>query len=113
MRPRLIRLYVAVLAVAGFLTLSPRVSADTIGSITLTYDSGANGNGLNGGGAFTWNQTAPINNVPVTSYCIDVQDSIKTSGSSTFTTHTDWTKAPTIANNNPGAVGLINALFTH
>lgn len=113
MRPRLIRLCVAVLAVAGFLTLSPRASADTIGSITLTYNSGSNGNGLNGGGAFHWTESAPINGASVTTYCIDVQDSIKTSGSSTFTTHTDLTKAPTIANNNPGGVGAINALYTH
>lgn len=109
MQPCLIRLSVAALAVAGFLTLSPRASADTIGSITLTLDPSlpANGNGVNGGGAFTWNQTAPINGASVTTYCVDINDSIR---SGTFTTHTDITAVPNISSSDATA---IKTLYDH
>lgn len=87
MKPRFLRLCVAALAVAGFLALSPRASADTIGSISLTYNGG--GNGQNGGGPFHWTQTSPPNvGATVYTYCVDTADTVR---SGTFTTHTDLT----------------------
>ncbi len=102
---RLIRLGVAAVAVAGFLTLSPRASADTI---TLLMET--NGTGvyiypygglavLEGSGPFQWSQTAPL--VPgfpttVLTYCIDIEQFIKLGQAHTFTIQPHLALAPTI-----------------
>jgi hypothetical protein len=113
--PRL-RLSVAAIVVAGFVLLSSRASADTVSSLTLTFNTGTNGNGQNGGGAFYWTQTTPVNtafNTAITTYCLDVQDSIiKQPLTNSFTTHTDLTKAPEIGN-KPATVTAINTLYDH
>jgi hypothetical protein len=112
MQPRLFRLCVAAAAAAGFLTLAPRASADTL---NLTFDSGANGNGLNGGGAFHWTQTAPLNTnfgTALTTYCIDLKDTLSQTAVNKFNTTTDLTQAPAVGN-NPVKVAAIDALFDH
>jgi hypothetical protein len=110
MPTRLTRLSAAVVAVAGFLFLAPRASADNVDSLDLTYKGG--GNGVNGGGPFHWTQKTPVNtnfNTTLTTYCIDISDGIR---SGTFTTHTDLTLAPTIGNDST-KVAAINTLYDH
>jgi hypothetical protein len=111
--PALKRLAVAALLVASFATVPPRASADTVDSLNLTLTGG--GNGINYGGPFHWTQTTPVNTnfaTAVTTYCIDTQDYVR---SGTFTTHTDLTKAPTIAaTTNPTATAAaITTLYDH
>ncbi len=108
MQPRLFRLVVAALAVAGLLTLSPRASADTIslnltaGSTSVSYKPNGGSVVSVGGGPFHWTQTTPINTnyaSAITTYCIDLTHGI-TSG--TYTTQTNLTLAPTIGTDAKG-----------
>ena len=126
MKPRLLRLCVATLAVAGFLALSPRASA---GTINITFDAGVNGTPVSynpGGGAaktvtggpFHWTQTTPINtayDAKITTYCIDLGRAVP-SGTVTYTTSTNLADAATInVVGNTAATALkvseINMLF--
>lgn len=111
MKPRLIRLYVAALVAVGFATFSPRASADTVDTLSLSLNPSlpSNGNGVNGGGAFTWTQS-PINSnfsTDLTTYCIQLGVAVR---DGTFTTHTDLTQAPNITTGNLGA---ITTLYDH
>ena len=105
MQLRLLRLCAAAL-VAGFLTLSPRASADTISGLSLTLNPSlpGNGNGVNGGGPFTWNVNSPLNTSfgsSITTYCADAFDGIR---NGTFTASTDITTVSHITTANASAI---------
>jgi hypothetical protein len=108
----MLRLSAVALAVAGFLSAVPRVSADTV---NLLLDAGTTGNGINGGGAFHWTQTTPVNSnydTALTTYCIDLTGRIDRTGVSSYAATTDLTQAPAIGNDSV-KVAAINTLFDH
>jgi hypothetical protein len=111
MKPRLLRLCVAALVAVGFATFSPRASADTVDSLSLTLLN-PGGNGINGGGAFNWTQNTPINSnfaAAFSTYCLD-NTILPRSGS--FVTHTDLTQS-TLIGNDSLKVAAITTLFDH
>ena len=117
--PQLIRLGVAVLAVAGFFTAAPRASADVLylkledGGNAVTYKPyGGNQVSINAG-PFHWSQNQPINANypnPLTTYCIDLDHSISKGSSYQYYTESNLTLAPSIGN-DASKVAAINELF--
>ncbi|HEY1187186.1 MAG TPA: Cys-Gln thioester bond-forming surface protein, partial [Gemmata sp.] len=92
-------------ALIGLAIVAPRASAETI-NLTLTNSGtavtynpyGGKSTTVNGG-PFYWNQSTPLNTnyaTEVTTYCIDLDQSISKGGTYTFTTQTDLKLAPTI-----------------
>jgi hypothetical protein len=115
---RLIHLGVAALALAGFLTLAPRASADQITLVLETNGTGVylNPNGgsqvLTGSGPFLWSQGVPLNaNFPpsVLTYCIDLEQFIYLGQSHVFAIEPNLALAPTIGSQAKAAA--ITELF--
>ena len=118
-----LRLLVAAAAVAGFLNLTPRASAETLGTIGFTLNDGGTPVVYNPygktpavttyGGPFHWTQTQPPNTgfpEHITTYCIDLDNYIRTGESYEYITQTDLKVAPTIGN-DPAKVAAITELF--
>ena len=121
MQPRLTRLAVAALAVAGFLTLSPRASAELI---TLEYLGNAGGSvnvtfkgaplDARPAGPFSWMDTNDTPNPAfpptIKTFCIELEQGLPTLNPPTATFGiTDLAAAPTI--NSAAKADAIRALY--
>jgi hypothetical protein len=117
MKARLLRLCAAAVAALTFLAAAPRASADTI-TLQLSPSLPANGNGVNGGGAFHWTQSTPINTqygTAITTYCADVNDGIR---SGSFNISTSLTAIPNISTTDETSIKTLydhfyNSSFTY
>lgn len=115
---RLARPFAAALALVGLFAAAPQARAETI-NLTLTN----NGNSVtykdNGktttvnGGPFHWTQSTPLNTnyaTAVTTYCIDLDQTVSKGGTYTYDVKTDLKQAPTIGNDTV-KIGAITELF--
>lgn len=127
MRPRLLRFFAAVLAVAGFLAFAPRASADLL---TLNFQGQTTNPGnptvsftLNGTsysnfavGPFYWSQNSvpPNSNFPppIATFCIEINTSkpLPPIGTNTTFQTMNLNQAPTIGN-NPTEIADIKQLY--
>jgi hypothetical protein len=127
MRPRLIRLSVAAFLAAGFLSLSPRASAELL---TLNFQGETTNPGnpsvsftLNGTsytnfatGPFYWSQNSvpPNSNFPppIATFCIEINNNkpLPVIGTNTTFSVTNLSGAPTIGN-NPTEIADITQLY--
>lgn len=108
----------AALALIGLMAVAPRASAETINltlnntGTSVTYRPYGGTATTVGGGPFYWSQSTPLNTnyaTAVTTYCIDLDQSISKGSTYTFTTQTDLKLAPTIG--TAAKATAINELF--
>ncbi|MDY3556424.1 Cys-Gln thioester bond-forming surface protein [Gemmata sp. JC717] len=108
----------AVLAVLGLMAAAPRASAETINltlndsGTSVTYKPNGGSSTTVNGGPFHWTQSTPLNTnyaTAVTTYCIDLDQTVSKGGTYTYTVQTDLKLAPTIGTAAKAAV--ITELF--
>lgn len=127
MQPRLTRLIVVALAVAGFLTLSPRASAELLtlnyqgqttnpGNPTLAVTVGSTTFTNTSTGPFYWSQNQiPMNGnfpSPIATFCIEIDQSqpLPPIGTPTVFSVVSPSAAPTIGN-DPAKLAAISELY--
>lgn len=109
----------AAVALVGLMAFAPRAAAETI-NLTLndngnavTYKPNGGSSTTVNGGPFHWTQSTPLNTnyaTAVTTYCIDLDQTVSKGGTYTYTVQPDLKLAPTIGNNT-AKINAITELF--